>query len=234
MSMLSRYHKAGGFLQLLQLIETCGKQKQDSFLSMIEGEDSRWATAIKEKMLSNEKMLSWPNEVLAEIAVRVQPLTLGTYLHSLSPENRARFLVTFSHSQKRNIEDVINSKSPTPAELSSAVAKMLTEVRGMITAGHLRPDKFAPEMIIPENFEENIGKAPQSAAGTAPEQEGPLNLEGFGNVTSMNSHSTSTKGSEQELNNLRNKMNVLVHENNQLKAEVKNLRDRLTQIKKIA
>ena len=40
MSTLSRYQKSGGFIQLVQLIETCGKQKQDNFLSMIEKEET--------------------------------------------------------------------------------------------------------------------------------------------------------------------------------------------------
>src|SRR5687767_4705782 len=133
MSMLSRYQKSGGFVQLIQLIETCGKQKQDNFLGMIEKEDVRWAQAIKDKMLSMEKILAWDDNVVAEIAGRLQELTLATALHGLTPSQCERLLRTYSHSQKRNIEDLKNSKAPNPAEISSAYIKILQEVRNMIS-----------------------------------------------------------------------------------------------------
>ncbi len=106
MAMLTRYQKSGGFIQILQLIETCGKQKQENFLQMIEKEDPRWATAIKDKMLTIEKIFSWENAVLNEVAGRLQELTLATAMHGLKPEENARLLSTYTHSQRRNIESV--------------------------------------------------------------------------------------------------------------------------------
>ena len=105
MSMLSRYRKSGGFKQLLMLIETCGKQKQENFLKLIEAEDAKWAQAVKTKMLSMEKILSWDAEVLAEIFSRVQDLTMATAMHGLTEDDWKKISSTFSHSQIRKLEE---------------------------------------------------------------------------------------------------------------------------------
>lgn len=229
MSTLSRYQKSGGFAQLLQLIETCGKQKQDNFLHMIEAEDIRWSQAIKEKMLTIEKILTWDDAILAEVAARLQALTLGTLLHGIKPEEGDRMMKTFTQAQKRNINDIFTGKKPTPAEINSAYLKVLQEVRYMITHNYIRLDKFAPEMVIPEDIEDRLGKT-------------------VGTFFSNNAHSTpvstaphatgvedSAKGaSTEELSNLRNLVHQLGHENEQLKAELRTAREKLAQIKKIA
>jgi flagellar motor switch protein FliG len=148
MSMLARYRKSGGFIQLLTLIETTAKAKQDNFMQMIEKEDPRWAAAIREKMITIEKIFTWENAVLAEIAARLQEIVLATVTHGLKPEDAERLMSTFSHSQKRMIDDLKKEKTPTPAEVNSGYLKMLTEVRNMITNGYIRVEKFAPEMEI--------------------------------------------------------------------------------------
>jgi len=235
MSMLSRYQKSGGFIQLLQLIETCGKQKQDNFLNIIEGEDPRWAQTIKEKMLTVEKVVHWDESVLAEIAARLQPLSLATLLHGLKKEDGERFLKTFTHAQKRIIEDLFASKKPTPAEINSAYMKVLQEVRYMITHAFIRIDKFAPEMVIPEDIEETLGKAhgiptPHIVAHQTRHQPAARSLE--------HDHHASTHGdphaNSDELNQLRSQVTSLAHENETLKNELRIARDKLMQIKKIA
>ena len=101
MSMLSRYRKSGGFVQILQLIETCGKKKQDNFLRMIEEEDPKWAEALQEKMLTMDKILDWDDNTVAEIFSRVQEMTLATAAHGFTPEQYEKVTKMFSHSQKR-------------------------------------------------------------------------------------------------------------------------------------
>jgi hypothetical protein len=247
MSMLSRYQKSGGFVQLLQLIETCGKTKQDSFLNMIEGEDPRWARAIREKMLTIEKILTWDDNSISEIAARLQELTLATAMHGFTPEQTAKCLKTFTHAQKRNIEDLNKAKVSSPAEVSAAFFKILQETRSMILHGYLRPEKFAPELIIPDNYEDELGKpgshkAPDISHDSTDSGEVP-NLDGFGHPGGVGAHGNVTHGgaathagaaNDSDVNSLRGKVHVLSTENNQLKTEVKILRDKLAQIKKIA
>src|SRR6185312_10872527 len=94
MGLLLRYQRAGGFVQLLQLIETCGKQKQDTFLNMIESEDPRWAKAVRDKMLTIERIFGWDDNPLSEVFSRLPVLTIATAMHGLSQEQSARFLKT--------------------------------------------------------------------------------------------------------------------------------------------
>jgi hypothetical protein len=234
MSTLSRYQKSGGFLQLLQLIETCGKQKQDNFLLMIENEDQRWSDAIKEKMLTMERILSWNNSVLGEIAGRLQQLTVATLIHSLKPEDATRLVESFSHSQKRAIEDLKNSKTPSAAEVSSAAIKVLQEVRTMITQGYIRLDKVAPSMFIPEDIEDKLGKTGAFEANEPiVEESSKLEVSNVRPIGTAKGGNTDVKDTA-EYNTLNNKYQQLQTENNNLKSEVKLLRDKLAQIRKIA
>ena len=232
MSSISRYQKAGGFIQLVQLIETCGKQKQDSFLTMIEKEDGRWAEAIKQKMLTMERILSWDNSVLAEIAARLPQLTLAFIAHGLKAEDETRLLETFSHSQRRAIEDLKNSKTPTPAEISSSAIKVIQEVRSMIMRNDIRLEKVAPTMIIDKNIEDNLSKSAASGPVTNKEETAP---DEASNVTAIRTAKgvVAVKDTPEYIT-LSNKFQQIQTENNNLKSEVKILRDKLAQIKKIA
>lgn len=234
MSMLSRYQKPGGFLQLLALIETCGKAKQENFLNMIEKEDPRWAAALKQKMLTIEKILSWDDNTVAEIFTRVPEITLATALHGWGDAEWERISKTFSHSHKRKIEDLKNSKNATPAEISSAFVKIIEEVRHMVKDGYIKFEKFAPELAIESEIEEKIGR---SMPGTRPADAAPTetssaepevpNMDGFGAPAPTGEHAA-------ELKELRHKVHVLHHENTQLKNELKILKEKMTQIKKLS
>jgi flagellar motor switch protein FliG len=59
MSSISRYKKAGGFIQLVSLIETFGAPKREKFIEMIDAESPVWAKALRDKMLSIERIFSW-------------------------------------------------------------------------------------------------------------------------------------------------------------------------------
>ena len=244
MSMISRYQKAGGFIQLLQLIETCGKQKQENFLSIIEKESSAWANVIKQKMLSLDKIMSWDDNTVAEIFARVNELTLATALHGFSEENWAKISKTFSHLQKRRIEDLKNSKKPSTADISTAYVKILEEVRAMIKDGHLRVDKFAPELVLDENIEEKISrgelgggvfdtsrKAQEVAAVSSDVTSEGTTLKFELNAQGAPAGSANDTG---EIKDLRLKVQALYQENVALKNEIKVLKEKIGQIKKLA
>lgn len=237
MAMISRYQKPGGFVQLLQLIETCGKQKQENFLNIIEKESPRWAGVIKQKMLSLEKIMSWDDNTIAEIFARVNELTLATALHGFNESDWQKISKTFSHLQKRRIEDLKNSREPNPADITSAYVKILEEVRAMIKDAHLRVDKFAPELALEENIEEKIQKGDiggdlSSAAATRVETPAPLNFDAVTVAAPKADHGSPKDDSE--LKDLRHKLQVLHQENTALKNELKILKERFVQIKKLA
>ncbi len=241
MGMITRYQKPGGFLQLLALIETCGKAKQENFLSIIEKEDPRWAVAIKQKMLSIEKILSWSDAQVTEIFTRVNEITLATALHGFKASDVDRIMSTFSHSQKRRIDDIKSTKSSdNVAEISTAFVKVIEEVRAMIKDGSIRLEKFAPEMVIENEIEDKIGKSLTGAhsdhhSTPTANKVTPIHAEvAVPNMDSFGTPSASAGDTSAELKDLRYKVQVLNHENNQLKTELKNIKEKISQIKKLA
>lgn len=230
MAMLSRYQKPGGFLQLLKIIETCGKQKQENFINLVQNEDSRWADALRMKMLTVEKILSWENEPLAEIASRLKEVTLATVLHGLTEEQWQKLSSTFSHSQKRKVEDLKNEKKPTDAELTSAYLKLIEEVRILIIEGYIRIEKFAPDLVIEDKIEEKLKNAEFTPSAPAAQTEAStsLDLDGFGSTPP--SGETAFPDVAQMVMKLKN----LQKENQVLKNENKVLKERLGNIRKMA
>ena len=97
MGMIDRYKKAGGFLQLLNLIETCGPAKQEKFLTIVNGESQYWSAAIQQKMLNMDRILAWPEDTLTDIFKQIQELTLATALHGFEQEMQDQIFAIFSH-----------------------------------------------------------------------------------------------------------------------------------------
>jgi hypothetical protein len=229
MAMLGRYQKAGGFVQLLKLIETCGKQKQDSFLKIVTDEDPRWADAIRQRMLTIDRIFSWPDDTVTEISGRLQPITMATAKHGLPAAQWTRLMKTHSHSQVRSMDDLANSKTPTAAEISAAFVKILEEVRAMMQDGSLRIEKFAPELVIEDDIENLIlGGSPAANGASGPDADPAPNLDGFGPPPPG-----ADLQSIKDLNNLKVRFNQLQQEVGFLKTENKVLKERLTQIKKL-
>lgn len=238
MGMLDRYKKKGGFVQLLNLIETSGKQKQDQFLNLIAQENAVWESTIREKSLSLDKILSWDVSHLREIFSRLQPLTLATAISGMPKEKTDIVLSCMSVTDKRKIEQVLDESKPTPAEIGTCILRIITETRGFISSGILKIEKIDPELVIPENIEELL--ASQSAAA-------------FGQsvLSSMQAAATSPSATEpgktsesvveakgeigkEEVEFFKKKINQLVADNSSLKQEIAVLRGKLDQIKKIA
>lgn len=231
MSMIDRYRKAGGFLQLLQVLETCGPQKKEKFLKMIQDEDPKWAEALESKMLSLERIFKWDANTIAEIMVRMPEGTLAVAMKGFSQEQLELMFRTFSASQKRRIEDLAGTKNPNPAEIATAFMKVIEEVRSMVKQGFLRFDKIDPDLIVAEGIEEKL------AGGAAP---GAKKNEDFSSVLVETAEQAvaqaqSSSGADREaVEKLSSKVLTLAEENKRLHKEIKVLKEKLEQIKKIA
>lgn len=240
MAMLDRYRKtAGGFLQLLALLETCGPTKQQRFLEIIRIEDPRWADAIREKMLDVNKIYAWKDETLAEILGRLQDLTIGTALHGATPETRDRVHHLTGHSRWRKIEDVLTTSSPSPAEVATANMKLIETVRAMVKDGALRFDKIDPSLIVEDKIEEKLAKAASNDPAPAADAPASVTTLKFGaydeEPTAQGGGTPGLSDTERaELLMLRKKFSELAKENASLRLEVGNLRHKLDQIRKIA
>ncbi|AHI05107.1 hypothetical protein BDW_02995 [Bdellovibrio bacteriovorus W] len=225
MGMLDRYKKKGGFSQLLQLLETSPLTKREQFLGLIGGESPAWEEALRKRILTIDRVYAWDGQYLVEIFSRVQPLTLANALHGSEEAKVDGLLSCLPPISKRKITDMLAELNPTPAEKSTCISKLLSEVRGFIAQGILRLEKIDPELSVPENIEETLSMGGFSTVfSTEPEylKETPVTTSG------------SDPAVQQEMDFLKRKMNQLISEINALKHENMVLKDKLTQIRKIA
>lgn len=225
MAMLDRYKKKGGFIQLLQLIETSGKAKQEQFLALITAESPAWEEQIRKKMITLEKILTWNAVYLSEIFSRLQPLTLASAFHGFPEEKVALVLKAISTTDLRKFQMTMQEINPNVAEKATSQMKILSETRALFAQGILKLDKIDVDLVIPENIEEKLSEAGYSAVvNTPPVQQ----------VEKESKTDSKLESSKDEIEFLRKKVNQLVNENNLLKHELSVLRNKIDQIKKIA
>lgn len=232
MGMLDRYRKSGGFVQLLQLLETCGEAKQKKLLEMIEAEDARWSSALKKKILSIDVIFGWPQEQLAEIVGQLQELTLAFTLKGLSPELQEKAQVTLSHGQKRRLNDLVEGRSVSQGEINTAFAKVIEEVRDQINNGYLRPKEFDPERAIEEDIEEKLALAPLFPVGDGEDEPAVAGEDLVFDLPGESSGGDSS-GLQKQVNRLKNEVAQLKRENSRLKVQATDSKDTINKIKKL-
>lgn len=243
MSSLSRYKKSGGFFQLLSLIETFGPQKREKFLEMIEAESPAWAKAIREKILTIERVFAWPDQVVVEIFKRLPPKSQAFALTGLKDEYKAKVEQFFSAAEKRRLQDVLTESKPKPEEVASTMVKLLEVSRQMLKDREIQAEKIDEGLLIPEDFESKLetgaGASHSSsssvsvhASHAAVDSDAPASMPNLQSLAAV----ASVAGGDQsaEVYQLQKTLSVVLKENKTLKDEVKVLRAKLEQIKKIA
>jgi len=237
MAMVDRYRKAGGFVQLLQVIETCGPKKREQFMGIISQESPNWAEAINQKSLNYEKILSWPPEFLLEV-VTVNMLSFATALKGLQPVQLTTFLSKFAHHDKGKIEKAMVDLSPGIPEISASQMKVITDTRNLMISGALKAEKIDPNLVIPHEFEATLQKGGSSSissgggADTSSSGSAAVN-DIVAAALNHNANSTSTTTAA-EVEKLQKKLTLLSREFQTLKQENLILKDKLDKIKKIA
>lgn len=243
MGMLDRYKKKGGFNQLLNLLETSNKTKQDQFLNLIQQENPNWEEALKKRILTIDKIIAWDKESTSEIITRVQPLTLAVALRHFSEEKRDSILNVLTQGEKRKIQNLVSETNPNPAEIATCISKIVTEVRTLVQQGIIKLEKIDPEIAIPENIEDLLSQKSQlnfinfekpAETKAAPDGDAETTLDFSGASRNKPVIEEKHETSKDELEFLKRKVNTLVQENGQLKQELAVIRNKLEQIKKIA
>jgi hypothetical protein len=156
MSMLDRYRKPGGFVQLLALVEACHPTKQEKLLDIIGQEDYRWSQTVRTKMLSIQRIYSWNDQALAEVFGSLQDLTVAVALHAAEPELKLRVVGFFARGRVRKIEDLLSSKGPTEAEVAATHMKIIESVRKMGSDGFLRFESVDPVLVIGDDIDSQL------------------------------------------------------------------------------
>lgn len=236
MSVLDRYKKPGGFVQLLTLLETCGPQKKEKFLQMILEENPAWYDSLKQRLLSLERILAWPNEFLTEVTTRALPITLAAISKSLPEQQNKRLFHGLSHSQFAKVREISENKQFTPAEISSSIEKLLGDTRGLMQQGIIKVEKFDADLAIPDNVEDLLLKKLSGLPPLPPPEvfaEKATIRTTTTAVTPNNNQGTNAPVNDESAT-LRRQNLQLQQELQQLRQENMVLKDKLERIKKIA
>lgn len=235
--MVDRYKKSGGFVQLLQVIETCGPKKYDQFMGIITEEDPSWAEAIKEKMLTFDKILDWQPEILLEVLANVNSLAFCTALKGIAPDLQNKFLSALSHQERRKLEQRLDDIKPNANEISSCVMKVVSETRALLTAGTLKAAKIDQALVIPEAYEEKLSlknSLNPTTVTTDSTYFSDTETSGTSAVAVGSSGFAAGTTGAIELDKLQKKLVILTREYQIVKQENSVLKDKLEKIKKIA
>lgn len=232
MSSLQRYKKSGGFEQLMSLIETFGPQKKEKFLEMIELESAAWGQALRDRMLTIERIFTWPDETMIEVFKELPPKSLAFVLAGMKDEQKARVNKFLSHAEQRRLDDILTESKPKPEEIASTFVKVVEQARRMIRERILHVEKFDAKLLIEEDIESRL----EGQGGGAARATGTLSLADTQAVQEAATAAAAdpSKAPTLEMAQLQRSLALMLKENKALKAEVQTLRDKLDQIKRIA
>ncbi|RYZ87151.1 MAG: hypothetical protein EOP06_13185 [Proteobacteria bacterium] len=253
MGMLDRYKKKGGFNQLLNLIETSNEKKRIQFLALVAQESPAWARAVTFKMLTVDRIFSWPKDVLSEVLSRIQPLTLGVTLIGRADDRIEEILSPLNPLSKRKISELMADLKPSPSEKTTCEMKLISEVRAIAAAGYIKFEKFDPDLFIEETIEDRLALEDLPPAYLEKEEPAlqtkdspyknvdlePVDPKSVPSKTAVAAKDTHTPSYQPglaavESEALKRRINQLLQENGLLKAENQVLNNKLQQIRKIA
>ncbi|NQZ02740.1 MAG: hypothetical protein HRT45_18915 [Bdellovibrionales bacterium] len=162
-NLLVRYKRPGGFLQLVKLLEGFGKEKKEKFLAILEQEDPNWAGVIEGKLLTIEKIMSWKDDPVYDVARSMHKKNLAAVLHGLSDEESKRVVGLFGDTERRHLQDEMEMMSPSSLEISSSMVMMIETTREMIEKKLLKIDAIDSKLVIPADIEDDLASGVISA-----------------------------------------------------------------------
>ena len=120
MSMLARYKKGGGIIELVKLIEDSGEPKRSQLIAMIRQEDPEFAARVESRIFSYEMLRTLPENLLAEIVASSSPKVLAI---SLATETDEAFIklcercLGQNFSEYKSEKEVAQSSALTPSQV---------------------------------------------------------------------------------------------------------------------
>ena len=147
-STLTRFRKKGGFMQLVQLIETCEPGKKENLIHLIASEDPGWAHLVRSKTLSVERILDWPQEILMEILPKLPPSITATLMLSTTDYIREKLEKCIPRSQVLEIREAQDRLRVTAGEKFAASVKLFHVVREMETRGEINFATLDPLLMV--------------------------------------------------------------------------------------
>lgn len=185
MSMLARYKKGGGIIELVKMIEDSPESKRAALLNMIRTEDAEFAAKVEARLFSYDMIKTLSESIVAEIFAS-SPVKFVAL--ALTGETDTKFLalvekcLAANFSEFKSEKELIAAQPPTPAQVDAARKKIVSETRKLEAEGKIK---------LP--FSEGEGAAGGGAKLAAP---APAAAGGGGNATEDNCPPVETFGIE--------------------------------------
>lgn len=184
MSMLARYKKGGGILELVKMIEDSVEPKRSQLMNMIRAEDPEFAARVEGRLFSYDMFKTLPENLIAEIVSSTPAKIIAL---SLITEADPAFVALCerclgkSFAEYKSEKETVASQPPTPAQVDAARKKMISEARKLEAEGKIKlPFTEAAENAAAANAPKLGSPVSGSGAGTATEDSGCPPLASFG------------------------------------------------------
>ena len=207
---------------------------------MIEQESPAWGKTLREKMITFDRIFSWPEQVIVEIFKNLQPKTMAFAIHGLKEDQKAKVMQYFSLSEKRRLNDMLGESNPKPEEIASTLVKVIEQTRKMLKNRELHPDKFDDKLHISEDIESRLEDAAShhqfsAMSSTKAEEKKPQALSVVPATSFASAPPTSADvqaGADVTL--LQKKVAQLMKENKTLKDDLTSANEKLDQIRRMS
>ncbi len=151
MSMLTRFRKQGGFNQLLTLIEVCDPIKQKNLLHLVGTEDPGWAYLLRSKVLTKNRILGWPQNILMEITPQLSDPVILALHSSLNDNHKLALMNSLPQSILLRVTQNLNADFAieySEAEQNAATIKLIQVTRDLENEGKIKFSNFDPSLCL--------------------------------------------------------------------------------------
>lgn len=145
--MLARFRKTGGFLLLVQLVETTEPGRRQNLIDLIAKEDPGWAQLVRIKSLSKERILNWEPKILMQVWPQIPVPIISTIWQKSSTAEREKIERSIPRAFASTFRKSVESHPPVDAaEEVAANLRLVSIVREMSVHGLLDFKDFDPTL----------------------------------------------------------------------------------------
>lgn len=186
MSMLARFKKGGGILELVKLVEESPEPKRTQLLTMIRNEDPEFAAQVESRLFSYDMLKTLPENLIAEIiaATPAKILALALYGEDAEFTALAEKCLGKNFSEYKGEKELVAGAPPQPPQVDAARKKIIAETRKLEAEGKIRLPFSGNDAAgggTGGGAKLNVGGVENTLpTGTASEDDGVPGVETFG------------------------------------------------------
>lgn len=228
MSVLGPYKRKGGFIRLLKLYEESHPSQKERILSLVEKESSAWAKALQQYSIRPEDFLVF-DDLLWEKWWKIVGSERWVWagFSALAPEIAQKIQQNWPSILKEAVKRVSDSnESLPPSEKQAGFIRWVQALRKMIEDDPSLRSGGPEHWSIPEDIESRLMDMPVGS---------PVSVSSVQNEKSPGVE--MAPGEDQwvsERNKLIQMIQHLQNENNSLRLQIRELTEKLHQIRKLA